>query len=303
MTTVIIPTYNPDEYRLNLTISGLKAQTLSSDQWELIIVDNNSFVPVNELLDLGWHPCAKIVVEKKQGLTYARMKGFAEATGDIIILVDDDNILSPNYLEHSVNIFNDHIFMGAAGGKSIPLFERQPKEWIFEFYGNLALRDLGNESFINQWEHSYPPAAPLGAGMILRKKALENYVAKITLNKNVIADRQGSSLSSGGDNDIVLEVIKAGYQVGYFPSLTLTHVIPAERISATYLARLLNNINRSWIKVLASHGINPWRRVPRWTLPLRKAKAWLTYKAYLSEVHYIRWKGACGTFDGLAEID
>ncbi|MCO5947676.1 glycosyltransferase [Mucilaginibacter flavidus] len=303
MLSVIIPTYNPDQSRLDLTLDSLKKQTLPFDRWELIIIDNNSSLPVSKMVDLSWHPNWRIIFERRQGLTYARTKGFLEASGDILIMVDDDNMLHTDYLSHTLQIFSEYPFMGAAGGKSIPQFELEPQVWLKEFYGNLALRDLGEEILVDTWNNTYPRAAPIGAGMAIRKHALDGYISKITSNKNVIADRQGSSLSSGGDNDIVLEILKGGYQSGYFPSLTLTHIISRERTNFTYLVRLLNNMNKSWVMLLASHGICPWKKIPAWSVPLRKAKAWFTYKAWSNKVNYIRWSGACGTFDGLSEID
>jgi GT2 family glycosyltransferase len=300
--TVIIPTYNPHTGRLNRTLNALKAQTLNTDRWELIVVDNNSAVPVPETIAFGWHPKSRLIRESRQGLTYARLKGFEAALGNIIVLVDDDNVLAADYLEQLLRIFGEHPLIGAVGGKCIPQFESQEPVWLKEFYGNLALRDLGEHTLINSWNESYPEAAPLGAGMALRKKGLENYMTKILNRADPILDRTGTSLGSGGDNDMVLEVLKAGWQVGYFPELVLTHLIPEERTKPDYIARLLNQTNCSWIQLLESHGINPWKKIPQWSLPLRKLKAWFTYAAWKNTPAWIRWNGACGTFDGLSKI-
>jgi glycosyltransferase involved in cell wall biosynthesis len=301
MLSVIIPTYNPDVSRLRQTIEGLKNQTVPADQWELIIVDNNS--PFNFINDINidWHPRFRLIREAKQGLTFARVCGFREARGQLIVLVDDDNVLDKDYLMNARSIFETDPAMGAAGGKSLPLFEQPAPQWLGEFYGNLALRDLGQEVIRDSWNRTYPSAAPLGAGIVLRKKALESYLLRIVNQKNPVTDRQGKLLSSGGDNDIVLEILKSGWQVGYFPALSLRHIIPNERVQPAYLARLINNTNKSWIAVLDYHGINPWKKIPRWTVPLRKLKAWFIYSAWKNRVHYIRWRGACGMYDGLAK--
>jgi hypothetical protein len=171
-----------------------------------------------------------------------------------------------------------------------------------EFYGNLALRDFGDNAIIDSWKNSYPPAAPVGAGIGIRRAALESYLARTSKGGSRITDRKGKSLSSGGDNDIVLEILKSGWKTGYFPSLSLTHIIPAERTRPRYVARLINHTNRSWIAVLDFHGINPWQKIPRWSVPLRKLKAWFVYGAWKSSVHHIRWRGACGLYDGLADL-
>lgn len=296
--SVVLPTYNPHPQRLSATLAGLQHQSLPPADWELIIVDNNSDPDVAVHVNLSWHPNARVVKEARQGLTYARVNGFLEATGSIIILVDDDNILDKEYLHNVAAIFKNDAMLGAIGGKSIPSFEKEPPAWLNEFYGNLALRDLGEKILTEAWASVYPASAPIGAGLAMRKQALKSYMAKIK-DKNLLTDRVGRSLSSGGDNDIVLEVLKSGWKVGYFPALSLVHMIPKERMEVEYIARLVNNTNRSWVQLLQVHGINPWKMIPGWSVTFRKIKAWFTYKTWLADVNYIRWRGACGTFDGL----
>ncbi|RYG54586.1 MAG: glycosyltransferase family 2 protein, partial [Chitinophagaceae bacterium] len=233
---------------------------------------------------------------------FARLKGFLESSGAIIVMVDDDNILAADYLEQVLAIFSKNSGLGAIGGRSLPLFEQRPPDWIGRYYSSLALRDLGDEVIISTWENTYPTAAPIGAGMGIRKAALERYIAKIQKGLSTITDRNGDSLSSGGDNDIVLEILKAGWQTGYFPQLSLQHIIPAGRTTPEYLSRLVRDSNESWVKLLESHQINPWKKISKHSVPLRKAKAWVRYTAWKSDVHYIEWKGACGYFKGLSEL-
>ena len=299
--SVIITTFNPDLDRLNQTLTALRNQTLPLHQWELILVDNNSSPPVN--IGLDWHPQSISVVEQLQGLTYGRLKGFRLAGAELIVMVDDDNVLDADYLQRAKNIMDQHLEIGAIGGKSIPIFESRPQDWLKNFYHNLALRDLGNAVILNSWDQTYPASAPIGAGMVIRKEALKNYINELNKPGSIIADRSGVMLGSSGDNDIILEILRSGWQTGYFPELTLHHLIPASRTTTSYLSRLINQSNRSWIAVLKKHHINPWPEIPAWSLPIRKAKAFITYKAWSNKVNYIRWRGACGSFDGLARKD
>ncbi|HEX3385311.1 MAG TPA: glycosyltransferase family A protein, partial [Mucilaginibacter sp.] len=174
--SVIIPAYNPDPGRLNQTLNGLKAQTLPSDEWELIIVDNNSSTSFFERINLDWQRNCKMIREPRQGLTWARVAGFHASQGEIIVLVDDDNVLEKDYLKNTRDIFKANPGMGAIGGKSLPLFEQAAPEWLKEFYGNLALRDFGNDAIVDSWDSSYPPSAPVGAGIGLRTAALKSYL-------------------------------------------------------------------------------------------------------------------------------
>lgn len=301
--SVIIPTYNPDVKRLRETLEGLRNQSVHADQWELIIVDNNSNNNFQHEIDLRWHTAARIVKEPRQGLTYARLKGFNESQGDFIIMVDDDNILNATYLGHVLLILGKNPQMGAIGGKSIPLFERAAPHWLDEFYGSLALRDLGETPIIAKWNNKYPEGAPIGAGMAIRREALSSYVRKIATGKSKISDRTGNSLSSAGDNDIVMEILKSGWQVGYYPQLQLQHIIPSQRMETGYLAQLLQQSSKSWVFLLESHEINPWQPITKTGAMFRKIKAWFTYGAWRNGPAYIRWRCACGIFDGLATLD
>lgn len=299
--SVIIPTHNPKKTTIDETIAGLKLQSLDYELWELLIIDNNSSNNFSQNLLLDWHPNHKIIVEKKQGLTFARLKGFESALAEIFVMVDDDNVLSPNYLEEVLKIFNSHSELGAIGGKSLPKFEIVPPAWMNEFYVNLALRDLGESILIDRWKGVYPDISPIGAGMGIRKKALKSYIHKIKKGQTIIKDRTGKSLVSGGDNDIILEIIKSGWEIGYFPKLSLTHLIPKNRLSKKYLSELNKSSNMSWINVLEAHQINPWTRIPKQTVFFRKVKAWFTYKVWLGTANYIKWKGACGVFEALGK--
>lgn len=300
--SVIIPTYNPNFIRLGQTLDGLKNQTFLLNDWELIIIDNNSENPFTDRVDISWHPNGKIIKQPKAGLTYARLKGFQESKGNLIIMVDDDNILSTDYLANAYSIFENDSKLGAIGGKSLPLFDFDPPSWLNNFYGNLALRDLGEEIIIEKWQNCYPESAPIGAGMVIKKSALGNYINKVTNKKSIIKDRTGKSLSSGGDNDIILEILKAGWKVGYYPKLELKHIIPENRTKLQYMAKLVHDTNKSWVQVLESHQINPWKRIHNQTLLLRKIKSFFMHSAWKDKVNYLRWKSACGLYEGLASI-
>lgn len=295
--SIIIPTYNPNILRLNRTIQGVIDQSVSN--WECIIINNNSSQPFETKIIK--HPQLKVVQQPKQGLTYARLKGISEAKHDIIVMVDDDNVLDVNYLYHVQSIFNQYPLIGAIGGKSLPIFESAPPSYLKEFYGLLALRDLGEKINIESFNHQYPKYAPIGAGMAFRKVAIKPYTEKIENGNSIISDRKGNSLSSSGDNDMVYEIVKNGWQVGYFPQLSLQHIIPMERMQVAYLARLNFGIQKSWVQFLTSQHICPWKKITKATLPLRKFKAYITYRAWKNNVNFIKYKGACGMFEGLAK--
>ena len=146
---------------------------------------------------------------------------------------------------------------------------------------------------------NYPLCAPIGAGMVLRREAAQVW---LDAPDPGLTDRRGGELTSGGDNDIVLTLFGAGWDVAYFPDLSLTHLIPASRLDPEYLARLNRGIQKSWVQVLARHHICPWPPIPSWTLAARHFRAWFIHRAWTSDAARIRWQGICGKFEGLANL-
>ena len=216
----IIPTHNPKHDYLTRTLKALAAQTLSADRWELVIVDNKSEGIGYRILDVvrgsgvkGLSNVEKanvrIVREEKLGLTYARVRGFKEAKGEIVVMVDDDNVLKPDYLERAVEILEKNPQLGAIGGKVLPEFEIEPPEWLKGRPKGLGLRDLGDSKIVYPDEKrplleggrgqagrktkvtEFPECAPIGAGMVIRREAALEYVARIQ-------ELMGESVASGG---------------------------------------------------------------------------------------------------------
>jgi glycosyltransferase involved in cell wall biosynthesis len=302
--SVIIPAHNPQPDRLQRTLRALRTQTLPVAQWELVLVDNAS-VPALALADWSAHGPAnlRLVTESTPGLSHARRAGFLTGTGDFFVLVDDDNELAPDYLTETLRHFAAHPKVGALGGRSQPEFEQTPPPWVREFDALIACRDLGDSPLVSQGlrnpatgRNEYPVFAPIGAGLALRRTAAINWLDQ--RNADVLPDRQGGNLTSSGDNDIVLCAMRAGWEVGYFPTLSLTHLIPASRLEPEYLARLNRGIQQSWMQVLTLHDANPWPPLTPVGARLRQLKAWFTHQAWRSPAARIRWQGACGHFLG-----
>ena len=97
--SVVICTHNPWRDYLERTLKALQGQTLPADGWELVVVDNASTPPLANSLDLSWHSPSRIVSEPELGILPARVRGLSETIAPLILFVDDDNVLAPDYLE------------------------------------------------------------------------------------------------------------------------------------------------------------------------------------------------------------
>jgi glycosyltransferase involved in cell wall biosynthesis len=225
-------------------LSSLRAQTLALDQWELLLVDNASEAPLDTKFDLGWHPRGMHVREARLGLTPARLRGIAESTGGFIVLVDDDNVLAPDYLSVCQAIAVTHPHVGAWGGSIRPEYEAEPEQWVNEFLPYLAVRNVERDLWSNAIAHL--DVAPCGAGMAVRRAvALEYARYCFTQPERSRLDRCGQNLISAGDTDLALVACDLGMGMGLFRALSLTHLIPPQRLTEDYLVRLVEGIESS----------------------------------------------------------
>ncbi|MEO0454841.1 MAG: glycosyltransferase [Verrucomicrobiota bacterium] len=304
--SVIICTHNPREAILERTIHALRCQTFEVNQWEFLIIDNRSDSPIDSSW-VDWHPYGRVIREDKLGLTQARLRGIEEALGAILVWCDDDNILQRNYLERARVLFRQEPSLGLLGGKALPEYEVDPPEWFDDQLAPLACRDLGEDPMRASWdekaERKYPSCSPIGAGLVARRVVCQLWAESISHdNEGAGLGRSGTNLSSGEDNDLVMTALSNRWAVGYDPGLVLQHLIPASRLTESYLAQLAFASSRDWIRVLHRHQVCPWSSIPAWTVPFRETRAWFRRRVWAGPAEYIRWSGDCGHFEGRSMI-
>lgn len=236
--TVIICTHNPVKEFLDRAINCLKSQSLPVDQWELLIVDNKSNVPVEKMVDLKWHPHGRYVYEPNLGLTQARIRGIREAKGSYLVFVDDDNCLDTRYLEVASIAMKANPLLGVLGaGRILPEFEVEPLPEAKSFLIMLALRNESRSYYSS--EVSWGKAIPFGAGMTIKKCLALDYVEALRGREQAQGlGRSGNSLLSGEDVDIALHACSRQHIVGVIPELILTHIIPQKRVTKEYLVKI-----------------------------------------------------------------
>jgi len=254
--SVIVCTLNPRADYFDRCLTALKAQTLPADRWELLVVDNASAPPLAPRLDLGWHSGSRIVREEKLGLTPARLTGIANARGELLVMVDDDNVLEPDYLQTALGIADARPFLGAWSGQCQPVFEAPPPDWTRRYWGALCLRSFEREVWSNL--PRLADTMPAGAGLCVRRVVAAHYRhLHETGARRFQLDRTGASLVSGGDNDLAACACAVGLGVGLVPSLKLDHLIGSQRLTADYLERLVEGIEFSSTLLDAAWGQPP----------------------------------------------
>ena len=106
--SIIIPTYNGSE-TIQQTLESVLLQEYTN--YEIIIVDDGSTDNTVSLVET-FIPSARIIEQHNQGTLAARQTGIDEAQGDLIALLDQDDLWFKNYLRSEVNVLQKHPEIG-----------------------------------------------------------------------------------------------------------------------------------------------------------------------------------------------
>jgi glycosyltransferase involved in cell wall biosynthesis len=225
--TVAVITYNRSRY-LRETLAGLVRQNYPAESWDLLVIDNNSTDDTRDVVAsfMASSPAPMRIVETRPGLDHGRNRAVDEARGDVIVLVDDDILMEPDWLSQIVAPFSsqDSHSIGVVGGEVIPVFPDGIPSWLEGAHRPLGFRtDAG----------ALPPdQAPMGANFAFPKWVFARF-GKFDTD----LDRQGASLFGGGDSEMIRRVRGAGLKAWFVPGAKVLHQIPAGRLTMRYALR------------------------------------------------------------------
>lgn len=244
MISIIICTYNSEKIlKRTLTCLNNSMYNLKNlNDIELIIVNNNSDDNTRKIAFETKTLCKKIIVdEPKSGLMHARKAGTLKANFNWIVFLDDDNLVSEDYLfkvrevllkpDSLKKIYNCKIYPINSDDETW-----SPNDLIMlkSSYDKLACNVLNLDQNIKI-------SQPLvGAGLIVRTDLL-----KFFFNSGYKKiGRTANSLSSGEDTEIINFMIGKDCVKFFINSTFIQHVIPKKRLQIDYLEKLFTNIYR-----------------------------------------------------------
>lgn len=102
--SVIIPAYNVEEY-LSKCLDSVVNQTMSSENYEVIIVNDGSTDHTGQIIDkfIKYNENFVAINEENAGLSRARNAGIKVATGEYISFLDGDDFWEPSFLTRMYN--------------------------------------------------------------------------------------------------------------------------------------------------------------------------------------------------------
>jgi glycosyltransferase involved in cell wall biosynthesis len=255
--SVIICTYNGG-MRLREVLDRLSVQHgLPGSQWELLIIDNASTDDTAlrlQQLTKEFPATVHLIHESRPGKAHALRTAFHAANGEYFCIVDDDNLLEPDYLANGVQFLDENSDAALIAGRTRPQFPDNvspPKDFEDRYASFLACRDKGEQLIWNE--------TPAGAGQMGRTFLMRGIYQRIGTR---LEDRVGEGVGCCEDLEKGEICKRLGWRTAHVPSLRLQHVMSARRLTPDYIDDL----------TCAAISTGPWLRFIAGTEP--QAATW-----------------------------
>lgn len=228
--TAIICTYNRVQY-LKKAIKSLVGQTLSKDDYEILVIDNGSTDNTREVVLGGFSYVQNLLYfyESAPGLSQARNTGWRKARGRYVAYLDDDAIASSQWLEKILDVFGKtERKIGCVGGKVEPIWEAQRPSWLTDkMIWGISILDWSKVPIILGDKEYF-----IGTNMAFPKDLLEVVGGfKASLGRN------GDKLLSNEESLLKQQITERGYDCIYHPEINVWHHIPSFRLNKGWFIR------------------------------------------------------------------
>jgi glycosyltransferase involved in cell wall biosynthesis len=239
--TVAICTWNRCN-SLRQTLEGLTDLAVpTATDWEIVVVNNNSTDQTEEVIRAFEDRLpVRGAFEPRPGLSHARNRAVAEATGDYILWTDDDVTVSPNWLVSYADAFRRWPDAALFGGPIQPVLEGTPPHWLVRIYPAIAsvyaARDFGSEQMpLSLWD-----VIPWGANYVIRKReqASRPYDPGLGYRPGWLT---GPSCE---ETEVITALLADGAQGWWVPGAAVRHRIPRSRQTTKFLRTHFYNRGR-----------------------------------------------------------
>ena len=237
--SVVICTYNRAAY-IQDAMDSLYHQTIDKQQYEIIIVNNNSSDNTVQVCEdwIAAHADAHYAfyTEMKQGASFARNTGAALAKGSLLCFMDDDAIAEPDYLERIIRFFEEHPDAGGLGGRIIPKYIPAEPIWMSYYVSSM----VGNFDYSSTVAVFTANKYPLESNMIIRKidfDAINGF--------NVDLPGVVGTMRIGGEGkDFFFRLKDLGRVIYYDPAIKVQHVVETSKLTKEYMYRVASGMGR-----------------------------------------------------------
>ena len=229
--TILVCTHNRAGL-LRGALESLETQSLSRDQFEVLVVDNASTDETAQVVA----ECAarasldiRCVREAELGLDAARNRGLREAKGEIVAFLDDDARASGDWAREVLAGFERHD-APILGGRVDLVWDVPRPIW----FSDVLLRYLIHCDYGSEVVPVTGPPWLYGTNVAIRKSLFQE-IGLFRLD----LDRKGASLMGGGDTEFFQRAHAGRHRLLYLPSLVVRHLVPTSRLTRAFFRERL----------------------------------------------------------------
>jgi GT2 family glycosyltransferase len=219
-----ICTYNRSAF-LKGCIESLLKQMIP-DTTLITVIDNNSTDDTRNwvLHQMSQYPCLRYIVEPQQGLSIARNTAWGEAIFEWILYLDDDSVPPAGFVNAALDLTEHFKTFEAFGGPIKAVYKDAIPKWLPEEFGSFAMPFHQ----VTQIDKGFVR----GPCMLIKRHILEKLGG---FNQNLGV--KGNSLRYGEEIELQMRMRKAGFKIGYAPSLQIAHFVRTEKTGIFWILR------------------------------------------------------------------
>lgn len=221
--SVIICTVNPYK-QIIPTLTSVLNQTLSSEKYEIILVNNSKTDIDSSCLPKK----VKIVSEPILGLSAARNTGAYFAKGEYLLYMDDDAVADNNLLSSIYCAFKEHRRISIVGGQIHLKLPKPTPEVYLE--GREALWSGYTVPYKIFKEVREQYEFPYGACFAVKHSVLD-----VLGGFPTEYGRCGNNFAGGEETALCFKALKLGFKIGIEPKASVTHCVAEKRFSKEHI--------------------------------------------------------------------
>ena len=232
-TSVIIVNWN-GLHHLEHCLPALAAQTLKSD--EIIIVDNASSDGSVAYLKTNYPEIKLVELDENLGFSGGNIAGYELASGDYIVLLNNDTKPLPDWLERLVRCADDHPEVGIVAS----LMTDWEGETIDTAGDGCSVTGRGFKNYMN-----YPASTPLSSGYVFSACAGAALYKRALLTEVGFFDAR--FFMNGEDTDLAFRAQLAGWKVFFCAESVVRHRISGSQGVYSDKAVYYSSRNHLWL--------------------------------------------------------
>ena len=212
--SILIVNYNGKKW-LQGCLDSLFAQTCQD--FEIILVDNASSDDSVEFVNAGYPDVRIISNTENLGFAGGNNAGIKEAKGLFVLLMNNDTVTEPDYLERFLEAFYEIPSLGAASSKIVLMDDRNKLDLCGAYWTDMTflyLYGFHKQASAEQYNRSQPVFSNQGVSMLIRKDVLDE-----------VGFFDEDFWCYYEETDLCHRIWLAGYECWYYPQAVIYHAV------------------------------------------------------------------------------